>query len=46
MKILIFGASGVTGQELVKKALVEGHYVRAFVRTPGKLVISNPEMMF
>lgn len=41
MKIIIFGASGGTGQELVKQALGKNYNVTAFVRTPQKLNISN-----
>lgn len=41
MNLLIFGASGRTGQELVKQALQQGHQVTAFVRTRGKLKIQN-----
>lgn len=37
MKIVIFGASGRTGRELVKQALEQGHLVTAFVRTPEKI---------
>ncbi|MBL7697031.1 MAG: SDR family oxidoreductase [Chitinophagaceae bacterium] len=37
MNILIFGASGKTGKELVAQALGDGHTVTAFVRTPEKL---------
>jgi putative NADH-flavin reductase len=37
MRILIFGATGGTGRELVAQALQRGHDVTAFVRTPGKL---------
>lgn len=44
MNILIFGASGRTGQELVKQALSEGHIVTAFVRTPGKLNVSHERL--
>ncbi len=37
MKIAIFGATGGTGQELVRLALAQGHLVTAFVRDPGRL---------
>lgn len=37
MKVLIFGATGGTGQQLVAQALTKGHEVTAFVRTPAKL---------
>ena len=36
MNLLVFGASGGTGRELVKQALAQGHYVTAFVRDPTK----------
>lgn len=42
MKIVIFGASGSTGQELVRQALEKGYGVTAFVRDPAKLDIRNP----
>lgn len=32
MIIIIFGATGLVGQELVKQALLDGHYVKAFGR--------------
>lgn len=44
MKILIFGASGKTGQELVKQALAQGHHVTAFVRTPSKMNITHENL--
>lgn len=40
-RILLFGATGGTGQELVKQALQNGHTVTAFVRTPQKLKITH-----
>jgi uncharacterized protein YbjT (DUF2867 family) len=37
MKLLIFGATGGTGRELLKQALDQGHHVVAFARDPVKL---------
>lgn len=37
MKLLIIGATGGTGKELVKQALERGHIVTALVRKPEKL---------
>ena len=44
MKLIIFGASGKTGHELVKQALAQGHLVAAFVRNPSKLKITHPNL--
>jgi len=41
MKLLIFGASGGTGRQLVQQALAQGHLVTAFVRNPSKLPIAH-----
>jgi putative NADH-flavin reductase len=41
MKILVFGASGRTGKELVEQGLERGHTITAFVRTPSKLRIAD-----
>ena len=44
MKILIYGASGATGHELVNQALEQGHFVTAFVRNPEKLKIRHDNL--
>lgn len=44
MRIIIFGASSLTGIELTKLALDKGHYVTAFVRNPEKFHIHNPNL--
>jgi putative NADH-flavin reductase len=41
MNILVFGASGATGHELVKQALLQGHDVTAFARNPQRLKIKH-----
>lgn len=40
-KIIIFGATGGTGQELIIQSLAKGHQVTAYVRSPKKLQIQN-----
>ena len=37
MKVLIIGATGGTGRQLVEQALTAGHEVTALVRNPGKI---------
>src|SRR5215472_783191 len=44
MNILVFGASGRTGRELVKQALAQGHRVSAFVRHPASFDIAHPQL--
>jgi putative NADH-flavin reductase len=44
MNILVFGASGLTGQQIVKQALSRGHLVTAFVRRPDGLVIADQRL--
>jgi putative NADH-flavin reductase len=44
MKLLIFGASGKTGRELVKQGLAQGHAITAFVRDPVKFEISDEHL--
>ncbi|WP_375560169.1 NAD(P)-dependent oxidoreductase [Bernardetia sp. OM2101] len=40
-RILIFGATGGTGKELVKQALASGNNVTSFARTPENLKVSH-----
>lgn len=40
-RVLILGASGATGHELVKQALAQGFGVTAFVRDPRRLSVSG-----
>ena len=44
MNILVFGASGRTGRELVKQALAQGYRVSAFVRHPAPFDIEHPQL--
>lgn len=45
-RILIFGATGGTGQELVKQALEQNYEVTAFVRSKQKMKFSNAHLRF
>ncbi len=44
MKLVIFGATGGTGLEVVKQALAAGHAVTALARSPDKLSLGNPAL--
>src|SRR2546428_11933945 len=44
MLLLIIGATGGTGRELVKQALERGHQVTAFVRTPARLRLAHERL--
>lgn len=44
MKLLVFGASGLTGREIVKQALDQNHAVTAFVRSPEKFDIRHENL--
>ena len=44
MKITIFGASGRTGQQLVRQALDKGDLVTAFIRRPDSLNLQHPNL--
>jgi uncharacterized protein YbjT (DUF2867 family) len=41
MNILVLGANGKTGRLVVEQALAAGHTVKAFVRDPSKLKLSD-----
>ena len=43
-RILIIGATGGTGRQLVQQALEDGHQVTAFVRDPSKLKIEHANL--
>lgn len=42
MKLLVIGATGATGKEIVNQALVQGHAVRALVRDAAKASFAPP----
>jgi len=44
MKILIIGATGGTGRELVRQALEQGHIVTALVRNPRRLAMRHERL--
>jgi uncharacterized protein YbjT (DUF2867 family) len=44
MKLVIFGATGGTGQEVVRQSVEGGHTVTAFVRDPSRLNDENGQV--
>ena len=38
MNIIVFGATGTVGKQIIKQALEHGHSVTAFTRSPEKLI--------
>jgi putative NADH-flavin reductase len=44
MKILVLGATGPTGQQILRQGLAQGHQLTAFVRNPSKLALSDPRL--
>lgn len=44
LRLLVIGATGGTGRQLVQQALDQGHQVTAFVRKPKKLKIEHPNL--
>ena len=45
MKVLVFGASGATGRQVVTQGLEQGLTITAFVRNPSKLAVSHPRLI-
>jgi putative NADH-flavin reductase len=46
MKLVIFGATGTVGRQVVEQALEQGHTVTAFARNLAKLDIQHPQLGF
>lgn len=44
MKVVIFGASGKTGNHLVEQSLKKGYHVTAFVRRENSIQIKHPDL--
>jgi len=44
MNLLIFGATGGVGRQVVEQALEQGHNVTAFARNPAKLALQHPHL--
>lgn len=44
MNLLVFGANGRTGRQLVRQALEAGHRVTAFVRDPARLDVEHEDL--
>jgi putative NADH-flavin reductase len=44
MKLLVFGATGSVGRQLVRQALDQGHAVTAFTRDPAKIDIRHDNL--
>ena len=44
MKLFVIGATGRVGRDIVKQALVRGHDVTAFVRSPESVTLKNERL--
>ena len=44
LRVLVIGATGGTGRQLVQQALAQGHQVTAFVRDPARLRIEHANL--
>jgi putative NADH-flavin reductase len=44
MKVVVFGATGKTGKEIIQQALEHGHEVSAFIRETSRLAFENGDV--
>lgn len=44
MRLVVFGATGGTGQQIVSQALAAGHAVAALVRDPAKMTVQHAHL--
>ncbi len=44
LRLLVIGATGKSGQQLVEQALAQGHEVTAFVRNPARLPLQHERL--
>ena len=44
MKLIVFGATGKTGREIVNQSLEQGYEVTAFVRDPAKMTLEHSDL--
>lgn len=44
MKIIVFGATGSIGKQVLHQSIDEGHVVTAFARTPEKVKLNHPNL--
>lgn len=44
MKLVVFGAAGGSGWQIVEQAIAAGHDVTAFVRNPAAIKIAHPKL--
>ena len=44
MRLLVFGATGATGQEIVTQGLRQGHELTVFVRNPAKMTLRDDRL--
>lgn len=44
MKLTVFGATGGTGEQVVRQALAAGHHVTAIARRPQAIAVTHPNL--